>query len=275
MQQLCVEFTEYKYSIGRGVFKHIKVAKDWDSPQFREFLIDFEKYFRQSQAFHDYRNVLVRIGQNEILGIKNEIVAKKFKLTRSYDRFRFHFLPSKAFRSLEIAKTLLQNGLKTPRPIAIIEDKGGFNRLINCYYLTEFLEYDCSFSQVVNGLDVNLKRKIIIEAARNISLMHNAGIIHNDLHASNILIKNIKTQPELYYVDLNRARKEKILSINARAKDLGRLTLNQQDQITFYENYDPVSYENFIIKVCKAQFRRKRWIDLKKRLRILKAKLWS
>lgn len=268
-------FTEFKRIIDVDATRQVKVANDWDSPQFRMFLINLEEHLGQGQAIHDYRNVLVRIEQDKALGIKNEIVAKKFKLVRSYDHFRFLFLPSKAFRSLEIALALLQNGLKTPRPIAIIEDRGRFNRLVNCYYLTEFLECDYSLSQVVNGIDDKLKKKIIIEAAQNFCLMHNAGIIHNDLHTSNILIKNLETQIELYYIDLNRARKKKVLSLSARAKDLGRLALKQQDQSIFFRSYDPQTNDRLIIKIQNAQARRGNWIKFKRKLRHLKSKLFT
>lgn len=274
MEQLYTEFAKYEYPMGTGVLRKIKVIKNWDSPQFREFLVNFEKYFGQCHAFHDYRNVLVRIGQNETLGMKKEIVAKKFGLVRSYDHFRFHFLPSKALRSLNIALVLLKNGLKTPHPVAIIEDRGRLNRLVNCYYLTEFLEYDYSFTQIANEFDDNVKGKIISEAAQNICVMHNAGIIHNDLHVSNILVKNAKTQPEFYYIDLNRARGKKALSIKARAKDLGRLSLKQSDQMVFLKNYNPVSYQDFSNLVNKMQRRRKMWIELKKGFREIKGQLW-
>ncbi|MGE5604242.1 MAG: lipopolysaccharide kinase InaA family protein [Bacteroidota bacterium] len=273
MEQLNFEFKEYRYAVDSEVYRLIKVAKDWDSLQFREFLNSIETYLARNPAFHDYRNVLVRFGVNETLGIIDEIVVKKFKLTRKYDQFRFRFLPSKAFRSLKTALALLQIGLKTPRPIAIIEERGKYNRLVNCYYLTEFLTFDYSFYQVINDFDDTLKSKLIAETAHNIRLMHDAGIIHNDLHASNILIKNIEVVPELYFIDLNRARQRKTLSIKSRAKDLGRLSLNQSDLIVFLKKYNPISSKEFLTIVEQMQCRRKTWIRFKDSFRQLKTKL--
>lgn len=272
MEQLLPEFIEYQYPVSKGVSRHVKVAANWDSSQFRDFLINIENYFEPNQAFHDFRNVLVRIGPNETLGIKNEIVVKKFKMRREYDHLRFRFLPSKARRSLAIALAMIQNGLKTPYPVAIIEDRGPLNRLINCYYLTEFLKSDCTFMDVINELDDITKKKIMTEAARNIRLMHDVGIIHNDLHASNILIKNFGSQSELYYIDLNRARNKKTLSVKLRAKDLGRLAINQQDQPDFLLSYDTQNNNHLIAKIRKAQHRRSRWIKFKNKLRRLKSK---
>lgn len=266
MEHLHLDFCEYRYPVNSEVVRRITVSKDWDSPQFREFLNNIEVYLGRNQAFYDARNALVRFELNESLGIQNELVAKKFKLTRSYDRFRFHFLPSKAFRSFKIALILLKNGLKTPRPIAVIEERGKFNRLVNCYYLTEYLKYDFSFFQVIKELDGELRRKLIAATARNIRLMHDAGIIHNDLHASNILINNSKATPELYFIDLNRARQKKLLSEENRAKDLGRLTLNQLDEAIFFSNYDP-SNKHLVMKIHKAQNRRENWLNVKRFLR--------
>lgn len=274
MQQSSVEFSEYKYSIGRGIFRKIKVAKDWNSPQLLDVLIHFERYFGQGRTFHDYRNVLVRISQNDELGIKKEIVAKKFKLVRKYDRFRFRFLPSKADRSLVIATALLQNGLNTPRPVAVIEDRDKFNRLYDCYYLTEFLEYDCSFSEIANKLnDRAMKEKIIIEAGLQIRLLHDSGIVHNDLHTSNILIKNITTEPELYFIDLNRARIKVSLSLKTRAKDLGRLSFNRTEQLVFLKSYDPIIVNELLILVDKSHLRRAKWVTFKDWVKKIKAKL--
>lgn len=274
MEQLYSKFNDYQYKVDSKVYRLVKVAKDWDSPQFREFLNKIETYVEPERAFHNYRNVLVRFSPNETMGIKDEIVIKKFKLTRKYDRFRFHFLTSKAFRSFEIALALLQNGLKTPRPLAVIEERGKYNSLVNCYYLTEFLKFDCSFSQVIKEFDDELKGKLLAETARNIRLMHDAGIIHNDLHASNILIKNPDSVPELYFIDLNRARRKKGLSIKTRAKDLGRLALDQQDQVDFFSNYDCQKNRNFLAEVVKAHHRRENWLAFKRVLRRVSSKLF-
>ncbi len=274
MKQLGFEFIEFIHFIEPNIVRQIKLAKDWDSPQFRGFLINLEEQLKQGQAIHDNRNALVRIGQNDLLGLKREILVKKYKLLRKYDRFRFRFLPSKAYRSLEIALYLLQNGLNTPRPIAIVEDRGKFNQLISCYYLTEFLDCDTSFSQVIKKTDENTKRKIIIEAAQNIRLMHDIGIIHNDLNTTNILIKSLDNKPEFFFIDLNRAREKKNISLKARAKDLGRLALKQQDQSVFFNSYNPQSNNRLINNIHKALARRGKWMAFKRKIRRFKSKLF-
>lgn len=267
MERLQLEFNEYQFPVSTEVRRLIRVAKDWDTVRFREFLDNIETHFERNQPFHDYRNALVRFGPDETLDIKSDLVVKKFKMTRKYDHFRFHFLPSKAYRSLKIALALLQNGLNTPRPIAIIEERGKYNRLISSYFLTEFLKFDCSFFQVIKEFDDQLKRKLIAETARNIRLMHDAGIIHNDLHASNILITNIKAEPGLYFIDLNRARQKKVLSVKNRAKDLGRLALDQQDQAIFINYYDSQKNSNLMAEIYKAKKRREKWLAFKRLLR--------
>lgn len=273
MTQLWEELIEFKYSFDRDTTRYIKVARDWDSPMFRKFLINIEEHLGQGEVIHDYRNVLVRIDQNEELGVKKEILVKKYKLFRRYDRFRFRFISSKAQRSLEVALFLLKNGINTPAPIAVIDDRGKFNRLLNCYYLTEYLDYDTSFLQVIKEMDENRKRKVITEAAQSIRLMHDAGIVHNDLNALNILIKNFEVRPEFYFIDLNRARKKECLTLEARAKDLGRLALQQQDKLIFFKSYDPQNYGCLIQKSHKVFAGRKKWMALKRKIRRLKSKI--
>lgn len=275
VKQLSTDFIEFKHCVDQDIIRQIKVVKDWESPRFRDFLINLEQHLEQGEVIYNNRNFLVRIDQNEKLGLNTRVLVKKFKLIRKYDRFRFRFLTSKAERSLEIALHLLRNGLNTPRPIAIIEDRSRFNRLENCYYLTEFLECDASLLQVIKGTDEKLKQEIIIKAAQYIRALHDLGIIHNDLHASNILIKNIQTQPELFLIDLNRARKKADLSLKARAKDLGRLTLKQQDQLVFFQSYNSMSNNRLICLTRKAVARRSRWINLKQKFRRLKFKFFN
>ncbi|NLW46408.1 MAG: serine/threonine protein kinase [Firmicutes bacterium] len=272
MKQFGEGFIEFEHSIDNDIIRQIKVAKIWDSPLFRDFLINIEEHLGQGQVIHDYRNVLIRIDQNEELGLVRELLVKKYKLLRRYDQFRFRFLASKAHRSLTIALFLLEKGLNTPAPIGVIEDRDRFNRLLNCYYLTEYLNYDTSFAKVINETDVNQKSKFLTEAARNIRLMHDSGIIHNDLHASNILIKQIATHPNFYFIDLNRARKRNTLSLKDRAKDLGRLALQQQDRLIFFKSYDPQNALWLRLRSHQVLAGRKKWMDFKRKIRHFKSK---
>lgn len=273
MKQVTVSFTEFKHRLDENTTRRIKAFEGWNSSRFRDFLTNLENHLEQGTIIYNNRNVLFRIGQNEKLGLNWDVLVKKYKLVRKYDRFRFRFLASKAERSLKIALDLLRNGLNTPQPIAIVEDWGGFNRLVNCYYLTEFLEYDTSLLQVIKGTDENLKREIIVKAAQYIRAMHDLGIIHHDLNASNILIKNIETHPEIFLIDLNRARRKERLSLQARAKDIGRLALKQQDQLVFFQGYDSTGFKTMIYLFGKASARRSRWMTIKRKFRLLKTKL--
>lgn len=275
MEQLRLEFNDCQYTVDSTVQRLIKVVKDWDSPRFRDFLNNIETHLETEQGFHNYRNLLVRFGIDERLGIKREIVVKKFKLTRKYDRFRFHFLPSKAFRSLEIALALIRNSINTPYPLAIVEERGKSNRLVNCYYITEFIKFDCSFFQVINEFDGILKKKLIAATARSIRLLHDVGIIHNDLHASNILLNNLEAEPSIYFIDLNRARRKKAVSDKTRAKDLGRLALKGQDQADFFSYYDTEKNSRLMAEIRKAQSRRECWLAFKRAYRRIKSKLFT
>lgn len=67
------------------------------------------------------------------------------------------------------------------------------------------------------------KREIIDNCAKLIRRMHDAGILHADLHAKNILLSFSGSLIQLYILDLDRAKILKSLSLRQRLKNLFRL----------------------------------------------------
>ena len=85
---------------------------------------------------------------------------------------------------------------------------------------------------IINLLDIitddshPLRRRVIEflpYIARDAKKLHDTGIVHNDLHAGNILLKDIDTNPAFYYIDLNRARKRRKLTCQQRMRDLAQV----------------------------------------------------
>jgi len=138
---------------------------------------------------------------------------------------------SKARRSFDVAAALFQNGIGTPRPIAFLErwERG---RLTESYFLTEFTENSSTFRDELIQLyhhefqyDKILNLMDCVAAA--VRAMHDADILHGDLGNQNIFLrrKGPEEWGDVSFIDVNRGRAGRELSLRERAFDLSRITL--------------------------------------------------
>lgn len=217
------------------------------------------------------RNLAFIVTSGSMENLKEDIVIKKFSTNRLYDRLRFLFLWSKAFRSLKTALALQKAGLNTPAPVASIEERGKLNNLISSIYVTGYISDTYSLKDVVSGkLSSSSQRyteRYLPKLAKDIRLMHDCGIIHNDLHNDNILIRDTGEDFDLFYIDLNRARIKKRVTGKQRLKDLAGLGLSREQQEILVEHYTMEKREDLLEKVIKAREKKKNRWRLKKRLR--------
>ncbi len=219
------------------------------------------------ETIYFLRNQIVKV-DDPIL--KKEIVIKNFNLERKYDKLRFRLLPSKAERSLKIARALLKAKLKTPKPIAVIEKRGNTNQLLFSYYITEYVDYDFNMLDIARDFNHSERYKIkdlMPQLGREIRKMHQANIVHNDLHAGNILVKNFSEQPELYYIDLNRGRIKDEISEDDKINDLKRLKFTDQEKEIFFKYYSPDNWTYYKNKVTEARKKRRKIVRAKNKLR--------
>src|SRR6056297_3092702 len=219
----------------------ITVRSDLDHKWIDSFLNQFcgDNSAASKQILYDKRNTITKI--NEPI-LKKVIAVKEFHLEKTYDQLRFRLLPSKAERSLKIARTLRRAGLKTPEPLALIEKRGRTNKLIFSYYISEYVDYDYNMLDIAKNYNHPEREKILKimpQLGKEIRKMHDAGIIHNDLHAGNILVKEINNKNELYYIDLNRGRVKSELSDKERINDLKRLKFTEHEKEILFKNYAP------------------------------------
>jgi len=247
------------------------VAPEWDTPEFKEFLTSLAWESGLGEVVHDQRNRLIRFPVDSRQGIKKEIIIKSFHLARKYDQWRFRFIPSKAVRSLKIALTLERIGVPTPCPIGLFEIRGKFRAIEASSFITEFCHYDYSLMDLVLSAREDPEQKEVIKGllpflARDVRRMHDAGIIHNDLHDGNVLVLNTEP-PVLYYIDLNRARIKKSLSIRERARDLARFNWDEELQRLFVAEYMPTKAEDLLRLLILERQKRIRTIYLKQKLR--------
>lgn len=221
------------------------IDEDWNNENFFAFLNSINDCKEYGRILVNERNLLIHLNADPAKGIKKDIVVKNFKIFLRWDKFRFSFIPSKAVRSLEISLILNAIGIKIPKPIALVEERGRLNILLYNFFVSEYLNYDYSLREICHPGNPfhNQINNILPLVARDIQRIHNAGIIHNDLNKDNILIKNINGNPELYFIDLNRAKIKPHLNLGSRMRDLARLYLPKEELEILLKNYDPVNYE--------------------------------
>lgn len=232
--------------------------------------VDFRQIDTQLESVNK-RNIVFTIKPDNIDHLQEEVAVKQFNQHRLYDSVRFSFLKSKAIRSLTIALSLITIGLKTPVPFAAVEKRGKMNNLIVSTLFTEYLDVVYSLKDVIDRTDhAPPKRRtedILPKLAQELRRMHDHGIVHNDLHVGNILIRENEKDFDLYYVDLNRARILKEVSMKRRLKDMARIRLTYDEQKVLISNYTNENSEKWLDSLAKERENRNRFRSFKKKIK--------
>lgn len=150
---------------------------------------------------------------------------KSFKAPNLINKIVYnYFRKSKARRSFEFATSLLEKGIGTPQPIAYFENND-FIGLKDSYYVSEHLDCDLTFRELVEILDYPDHLNILKQFTQFCYLLHEKGIEFLDHSPGNTLIKKTaEGDYSFYLVDLNRMSFHSEMSFDSRMKNLSRLT---------------------------------------------------
>jgi len=206
------------------------------------------------------------------------INVKSFKIPNLINKIAYkYFRKSKARRSYEYALLLLENEIGTPQPIAFFENHNWFG-LKDSYYVSEHLECDLTFRELVEIPDYPDHENILRQFTRFSYKLHQKGIEFKDHSPGNTLIKKIaEGKYEFFLVDLNRMNFHENMSFELRMKNLCRLTPVKEMVAVMSNEYAKVSGESeaIIFKTLwkytadfQYQFYRKK--RMKKRLKFWK-----
>ena len=171
------------------------------------------------------------------------------------------FRQSKALRSYLVACHLLRHGLLTPMPLGAVECRRlGFVRY-NMYVtevLRDFMDLKKYRKHQPHGREG--MEQVIRMLADYVLRMHDSGLLHRDLNLTNFLFTNRAGEYSLYLVDLNRARFERNLNMQHRARDLSRLDLEQWQEL-FFKSYckNRFDAEKMLEMASMRKTRRRSW----------------
>lgn len=161
---------------------------------------------------------------------------KSFKIPNIVNKIAYkYFRKSKAKRSFEYATILLEKGVGTPKPMAYFEN---FNTLglLDSYYVSEHLEYDLMFRDLIETIDYPDLENILRQFTRFTFNLHEKGIEFLDHSPGNTLIKKeVNNHYSFYLVDLNRMNFHDTMDFELRMKNFSRLT-SDKDMITIISN---------------------------------------
>ena len=163
---------------------------------------------------------------------------KSFKIPNLINKIAYkYFRKSKARRSFEFATILLEKGIGTPQPIAYFENHD-FIGLKDSYYISEHLQCDLTFRELVEILDYPDHSNILRQFTRFSFELHEKGIEFFDHSPGNTLIKNLYNgNYSFYLVDLNRMDFHSEMSFESRMKNLSRLTPKREMVLIMSEEY--------------------------------------
>ena len=157
----------------------------------------------------------------ELQGITVNV--KAFKVPNAVNKIAYRFFrKSKAERSYSYAKKLLKKGIGTPRPIAYSEKQALFS-FTHSYYISEHLEYDLTYRELVQQPNYPLHEEILRAFTRFTWKLHENGVEFLDHSPGNTLIQLNEGEYKFFLVDLNRMN-FKSLTFEERMKNFSRLT---------------------------------------------------
>ena len=150
---------------------------------------------------------------------------KSFKIPNLINKIAYqYFRKSKARRAFEYANILIERNIGTPQPIAYYENYSEIG-LHDSYYISEHLECDLTFRELVTFPEYDDHENILRKFTRFSFNLHEKGVEFLDHSPGNTLIKKEASGDYSFYlVDLNRMNFHDNLSFELRMKNLSRLT---------------------------------------------------
>lgn len=170
---------------------------------------------------------------------------KSFKKPNLINKVAYkYFRKSKAERSYLYANALLEKGILTPQPIAYFENTD-FIGLKDSYYLSEHLEYDLTYRELVENPNYPDHENILRQFTAFTWKLHSKNILFKDHSPGNTLIVKKGTKYDFYLVDLNRME-FRPLSFEERIKNFERISSKKKMVQIMSDEYAKLSGAHYL-----------------------------
>ncbi|MGM1055849.1 MAG: lipopolysaccharide kinase InaA family protein [Bacteroidota bacterium] len=237
----------------------------------KEEILHFIQFFNEEgTVLNDGKRNLLKIFEFE----GEKINIKSFKIPNPVNKIVYRFFrKSKAERSFTYAEYLISKNIGTPYPIAFAERKSGFT-FQDSYYISEHLEYDLTFRELVTNPEYPQWEIILRAFTRFTFQLHENRIEFLDHSPGNTLIQVKENECEFYLVDLNRMNFRE-LNFYERMKNFSRLTPKKEmirimsnEYAKFIDRSEEEVFEKmwFFTNQFQKKFARKK--ELKRKLKI-------
>lgn len=245
---------EYRRIHGNGL--HGMAMANVPEGVIQSLLEDPEAPFAQARPIKTSKSSTVIRVKFDALG---ECILKRIPVRSWLDPVKNVLRPSSLWRSWKNGHSLHDRGLPTPRPLLLLHRRR-FGIETEGYLLTESIPDSMPLADWVQA---NPGRERVMRVAerlgRVIRSMHERGVAHRDLKASNILIDR---QDRPWLIDLVGVSTSRRIGVRWRTRDLGRLAASfvSQPVITnsvrqrFLRIYDDRGWKSW-------------WVGIRKRVR--------
>lgn len=175
----------------------ITIAQDFKA--WRKDMVSLPDTLKTGQAekLYDGRNKIWLLSRGEVKYVVKCFHPLGFIKGVIYTFFR----KNKAIRAFQNGILLESKGVKTPKPIALIEQKrlGLYRKL---YYVSTFTDWLPIRKPLTEDSPFN--KLMTIDYAHFVATLHEKGIIHKDLNNTNVLYHLNGQHYEFMLIDINR-----------------------------------------------------------------------
>lgn len=208
------------------------------------------------------------------------VCIKEYRYLSLLRKFLYFFRNSPARKAWFAAHGLLALNFRTPKPIALCEEKR-FGILRKSFVIMEDISAVClpcnkytskKFSNPYCKIISKQKKGFISCLAQSFKHLHDSGVYHGDLKANNIMVMESHDMWDFFYLDLDRVCFNKRITLRKKIKNLSQLNASLPNSITFTDR----------LRFYKAYTSKKRLDDENKRivraiiqLSILRKHVWN
>lgn len=235
----------------------------------KQWLLDNAEHVHKNQV-----NVVAKLNES-LPGAPENYVIKNFGWRNTISKILSPVMRSRAKKSWDAARWLLEHGVPTPKPIAV-HTKRRFGFIRENFYLCESLDEFRSARNIIKDSETpDSEKDVLIQImAQMVQTIHHHNFVHGDLTLANFMVVDM-TPGEVYLIDLNRGVHFVYLTNMRRIRDIAKMDLCTCSMMEKHENclrdkflhYYSDNYDRDLKLLQKALMNKKRRKRLKNKLR--------